>query len=67
MVRTIKIRELSASGEEIKQVGLEEARLMLKDAVARGWIVVDAKKKELIWEIGENVEEIIIMGILGGG
>ena len=67
MVRTIRVHELGISGEEIKEVELNEAKLMLRDAVNRGWIVADVKTQELIWEIGADVEEIIIIGILGGG
>ncbi len=67
MARTIKVHRLGRSGMEIKEVGLDEAKLLLEDAATWGWIVADAKTQEIIWEIGPKVEEIMITGMLGGG
>lgn len=54
-------------GMEVKEVGLDEARLILEDATTWGWIVADAKTQEVIWEINPEVEEIMIIGMLAGG
>ncbi len=54
-------------GMETKEVGLDEAKLILEDAITGGWIVADAKTREVIWEIGPEVEEIMIIGVLTGG
>ncbi len=58
---------MSRSGMKIKEVELDEAKLILEDAVTWGWIVADAKTQQSIWQIGPEVEEIMIIGILGGG
>ena len=47
--------------------GLDEARLILEEAATLGCIVTDGKTREVIWEIGAEVEEIVILGMLGGG
>jgi len=54
-------------GMEIEEVGLDEAKLILEDATTWGWIVADAKTQKVIWEIGPEVEEIMIIGMLAGG
>jgi hypothetical protein len=54
-------------GMEIKEVGLDEAKLILEDATTWGWVVADAKTHEVIWEISPEVEEIVIIGMLAGG
>lgn len=67
MLRTIKIHHMGRSGMEIKELGLEEAKLFMEDAANWGWIVADARTQEVIWEIGPEVDEIMIYGMLGGG
>ena len=67
MARTIKINQMGRGGMEIKEVGLDEAKLIMEDAATWGWLVSDAKTQEVIWEIGPEVEEIMIVGMLGGG
>jgi hypothetical protein len=67
MKRIIKIHQMGRRGSEIKEVGPDEAKLILEDAATWGWIVADAKTQEVIWEIGPEVEEIVITGMLGGG
>ncbi len=67
MARTIKVRRLGRSGMEIKEIGLDEAKLLLEDAATWGWVITDARTQEVIWEIGPEVEEIMILGMLGGG
>ena len=67
MARTIKVHRLGGSGMEVKEVELGEAKLILEDAATWGWIAADAKTQEIIWEIGPEVEEITIIGMLGGG
>ena len=67
MTRIIKVHQMGRRGMEIKEVGLDEAKLILEDATTWGWIVADAKTQEVIWEINPEVEEIMIIGTLGGG
>ena len=67
MTRIIKVHQMGRRGMEIKEVGLDEAKLILEDATTWGWIVADAKTQEVIWEIGPEVEEIMIIGMLAGG
>ncbi len=67
MTRIIKVHQMGRRGMEVKEVGLDEARLILEDATTWGWIVADAKTQEVIWEINPEVEEIMIIGMLAGG
>ncbi len=67
MTRIIKVHQMGRRGMEIKEVGLDEAKLILEDATTWGWIVADAKTQEVIWEISPEVEEIVIIGMLAGG
>ena len=67
MTRIIKVHQMGRRGKEIKEVGLDEAKLILEDATTWGWIVANAKTQEVIWEIGPDVDEIMILGGLGGG
>lgn len=68
MSRTIKVRTLGREG--IREVDLEEAERIVEgiynDPV--GGLVVDGKSREIIWKIGTDVEEIIVLEQwLGGG
>ena len=67
MARRIKVHQLGRSGMEVKEVELDEVKLILEDAATWGWLVADAKTHEIIWEIGPEVKEIMIFGMLGGG
>jgi hypothetical protein len=52
---------------EVKEVELDEAKLLLEDAATWGWVITDGRTQEVIWDIGPEVEEIMILGMLGGG
>lgn len=67
MTRTIKVHRMGRRGMEIEEVKLDEAKQILQDATTWGWIVANAETKEVIWEIGREVEEIVIVGMLAGG
>ena len=67
MPRTIKVHQLGRSGMEVKEVGLDEAQVFLEDAATWGWIVADARTQQVVWEIGPDTKEIMIIGMLGGG
>lgn len=69
MARTIKVHGLGGNGSriEVRDVELDEARRILEDARKPGWFVVNAKTQEIIWEIGPEIEEIIVYGPIGGG
>ena len=71
MARTIRVHTIGENGmAEIKEVSIQEARKILEDAYNDdfGSVVADIKTREIIWEIGPNVEEIIIVQApLGGG
>ena len=66
-MRTVKVHRLSRRGMEVEEVDLTEAEEILEEANTWGWIIADARTQEIIWEIGPNVEEIMIIGMLGGG
>lgn len=70
MVRMIKVHILGRNGIEIKEVNLEEADRILKETYADplGGLVADRRTGEVIWEIGSNVEELLIIDqMIGGG
>lgn len=68
MTRMIMVRYLGQ--KEMKQVSLEEAKRILEKVYNDpiGGMVADAKTRKVIWEIGPEVEEIVVMEqMLGGG
>ena len=67
MERMIKLRTLG--DEKIKQITIPEAEGILETVYndPMGGFVVDVKERKVIWQIGDNVEEIMVMDILGGG
>ena len=67
MERMIRLRTL---GEEtIKKITPQEAERILEAVYndPMGGFVVDAKKRKVIWQIENTVEEIMVLDILGGG
>jgi len=69
MARTIKVRTLGRDGAEIQEVTLQEAEKILEDTYNDdlGGLVADGKTREVIWTIGPEVEEIIVIPVLLGG
>ena len=69
VARTIKVHILGRNGREIKEVSLEEAKTILKETFADslGGLVVDQRTGQVIWEIGPNVEEVLIVNLMVGG
>jgi len=69
MARTIKVYALGLNGTEIQEVTLEEAEKILEDTYndELGGLVADGKTREIIWQIGPEVEEIIVIPVLLGG
>jgi len=68
MTKTVKVRVIGNS--EVREVTLEEAREILEktynDPV--GGTVADARTGEVIWRIGPETEEIVIIEqMIGGG
>jgi len=66
MERTIKVRFTTG---ESKEVSVEEAKRILDETynVPFSGLVADGKTNEVIWQIGPDVEEIIILEIMLGG
>ena len=70
MARTIKVHVSGRHGTEIKEVNLREAERLLKETYAdpMGGFAADKGTGEVIWEIGPEVEELLIIDhIIGGG
>ena len=67
MSRTIKVYESGVTDREVREVTLEEATNIMKNAIAGGLIIVNPKTNDTIWEIGPEVDEIEIIEFLGGG
>ncbi len=70
MAQMIKVYSVDKSGLPVKEVTPQEAQKILEDTYHDGWggFVVDGKTSQIIWEIGPNVEEIIIIPeAIGGG
>ena len=69
MVRMIRVHILGRHGREIKEASLEEAETILKETYADslGGLVVDRRTGKVIWEIGPDVEELLIVNQMMGG
>ena len=68
MAKTVRVRVMGAS--QVREVSVEEAREILEktydDPV--GGLVADARTGEVIWRIGPDTEEIVIIEqMIGGG
>jgi hypothetical protein len=64
----IKVRVLGSS--DVREVTLEEARDILEKASndPQGGLIADGKTGEVIWQIGPDIEEIVIIEqMIGGG
>ena len=67
MTQTIKVNRLAQTGVEVKEIGLEEAKRMVEEANTKGRLVANKRTGEVIDEITPDVEEIMIIEIVGGG
>ena len=67
MSRTIKVNILSANGMEVKEVGIEEAKQLIEKSYTQGNVVIDKRTGNVIDDIPSEADEIILVGILGGG
>lgn len=67
MPRTIKVHSLSANGMEVKEVDIEEAKKLIEKAYTQGNVVIDKRTGNVIDNIPSEADEIILVGILGGG
>ncbi len=67
MARAIKVHEMGRTGMESREVDISEANRILEDAALWGWVVIDAKTQQVIWQIDPNTDEIMVIGMLGGG
>ncbi len=66
MVRRIKVH---TPGAEVWEVTVEESKKILEDTYKdpMGGVVADLTTGEVIWSIGPDVTEIIIVEPIGGG
>jgi len=65
-----KLITIRCMGEkETKQVTLQEAEKILEEVYDDpiGGLVADAKTRQVIWKVGPDVEEILIMEKMFGG
>ena len=69
VARIIKVHILGRNGREIREVGLEEAKTILRETFADplGGLVIDRRTGQVISEIGQNVEEVLIVNLMVGG
>ncbi len=68
MSKMVKVRYIGPKGS--REVTLEEARKILEATYddPLGGMVVDSKTGQTIWQIDENVDEIMVIEhMLGGG
>jgi len=66
MERTIKVHFFTGKS---KEVSVEEAKKILEEIYndPLGGLVADGKTNEVIWQIGPDVEEIIVLEMMLGG
>ena len=71
MPRMIRVRRETADGWQVTEADVEEAQRILEATYAddSGGLVVDGKTQQVIWLIGPDVEEIVIMPelLIAGG
>ena len=67
MVQTIKIQSSGAKGLNIEEVTPEEAAKIMKEAYARGSLVVDKSTGQIIEKLDADTEELLIMDMISGG
>jgi hypothetical protein len=67
MARKIRVRQPDRKGISITEVTVEEANNIIKDVTEWGALVLDAKTKETIWEVGPESDEIEVIEMLQGG
>jgi hypothetical protein len=68
MAKTVRVRVMGAG--ETREVSFEEAREILEKTYndPLGGLVADARTGEIIWQIGPDTEEIVIIEqMIGGG
>lgn len=67
MSQRIKVHRISMSMIDVKEVDLEEAKALVKDAYAHGHVVTDKETGDIVDEITSATKEIFITEVLGGG
>lgn len=67
MAKMIEVCRLGETGTKTEMVDFQEAERLIKEAQARGAFVVNKKGGEVIYELGPDVEEILIIGPVAGG
>lgn len=67
MTRKIKVYQLGRKGLEATEVDIDEAKQIIEVAASWGSIVIDVETKEIIWDIGPDVNEIEVVDMLAGG
>jgi hypothetical protein len=68
MTKTVRVRVIGNS--QVREVTLEEAREILEKAYndPLGGMVADARTGKMIWQIGPDTEEILVIEqMIGGG
>lgn len=64
----VKLRQFSEEGTITNvELPLEKAKALVREALSKGCVVVDAKKQLVINDISPEVEEIQIVRPVGGG
>jgi hypothetical protein len=66
-LRKITVKQPGRRGLDVTEVDIAEANRIIKEVVQWGSIVIDGKTREIIWEIGLDVDEIEIVEMLAGG
>lgn len=66
-MRMVKVRLATERGMETKEVNVQEAERILDEAYEAGAIVTNAITGEVIFNVGANVEELVVTRILAGG
>lgn len=67
MTQRLKVYRTGDRGIEIEEVDIEEAKKILAEAMAEGRVVVNKGNGEVISELEPDVEELLIVDIIGGG
>lgn len=67
MAQRVKVHNSGGGGIDIKEVDAEEARRILSEARAQGRLVINKRTGDVIEDLKPDVEELLIVDIVGGG
>ncbi len=67
MSQTVRIEISGVNGLTVREVTFKEAKDIVKQAYAKGSLVIDKSTSQVIRELNSNIKELWITHIIAGG